>query len=142
MMPQYLSPASFRRCRVLLFFFFKQKAAYEIKECDWSSDVCSSDLPSRFDAVTAIEKCGIAAQTVIDEGSVRASRRIAKSFAVTEIHSDVADAHFGARPFGAEGNGNAFVRLDIEDQAVGFGFTAAENDMRSALELNDDFGGA
>ena len=27
------------------FFFFKQKTAYEIKECDWSSDVCSSDLP-------------------------------------------------------------------------------------------------
>ena len=26
------------------FFFFKQKTAYEIKECDWSSDVCSSDL--------------------------------------------------------------------------------------------------
>src|ERR1051326_9322188 len=24
--------------------FFKQKTAYEIKECDWSSDVCSSDL--------------------------------------------------------------------------------------------------
>ena len=28
------------------FFFFKQKTAYEIKECDWSSDVCSSDLAS------------------------------------------------------------------------------------------------
>jgi len=27
-----------------LFFFFKQKTAYEIKRCDWSSDVCSSDL--------------------------------------------------------------------------------------------------
>ena len=27
-----------------VFFFFKQKTAYEIKECDWSSDVCSSDL--------------------------------------------------------------------------------------------------
>ena len=25
-------------------FFFKQKTAYEISECDWSSDVCSSDL--------------------------------------------------------------------------------------------------
>ena len=25
-------------------FFFKPKTAYEIKECDWSSDVCSSDL--------------------------------------------------------------------------------------------------
>eukprot|EP01047_Picozoa_sp_COSAG01_P093252 COSAG01_NODE_24429_length_779_cov_1.166176_1_plen_58_part_10 len=23
--------------------FFKQKTAYEISECDWSSDVCSSD---------------------------------------------------------------------------------------------------
>ena len=29
---------------ILFFFFFKQKTAYEIKECDWSSDVCSSDL--------------------------------------------------------------------------------------------------
>ena len=25
-------------------FFFKQKTAYEIYRCDWSSDVCSSDL--------------------------------------------------------------------------------------------------
>ena len=30
------------------FFFFKQKTAYEIKECDWSSDVCSSDLTEVF----------------------------------------------------------------------------------------------
>ena len=28
------------------FFFFKQKTAYEIVDCDWSSDVCSSDLGS------------------------------------------------------------------------------------------------
>src|SRR5881227_4484039 len=27
-----------------LFFFFKQKTAYEITVRDWSSDVCSSDL--------------------------------------------------------------------------------------------------
>ena len=26
------------------FFLFKQKTAYEIYQCDWSSDVCSSDL--------------------------------------------------------------------------------------------------
>src|SRR5210317_453068 len=26
------------------FFFFKQKTAYDISECAWSSDVCSSDL--------------------------------------------------------------------------------------------------
>src|SRR3546814_9336194 len=30
-----------------LFFFFKQKTAYELRISDWSSDVCSSDLPSR-----------------------------------------------------------------------------------------------
>ena len=28
----------------MFFFFFKQKTAYEIYQCDWSSDVCSSDL--------------------------------------------------------------------------------------------------
>src|SRR3546814_4379203 len=29
---------------LLLFFFFKQKTAYELRSSDWSSDVCSSDL--------------------------------------------------------------------------------------------------
>src|SRR3546814_5576120 len=29
---------------VILFFFFKQKTAYEMRISDWSSDVCSSDL--------------------------------------------------------------------------------------------------
>src|SRR3546814_17385694 len=29
------------------FFFFKQKTAYEMRISDWSSDVCSSDLPAR-----------------------------------------------------------------------------------------------
>ena len=28
----------------MIVFFFKQKTAYEIYQCDWSSDVCSSDL--------------------------------------------------------------------------------------------------
>src|SRR3546814_4409739 len=34
----------------ILFFFFKQKTAYEMRISDWSSDVCSSDL---FAAVAA-----------------------------------------------------------------------------------------
>src|SRR3546814_20918136 len=29
-----------------IFFFFKQKTAYEMRISDWSSDVCSSDLQS------------------------------------------------------------------------------------------------
>src|SRR3546814_172503 len=30
----------------MMFFFFKQKTAYEMRISDWSSDVCSSDLQS------------------------------------------------------------------------------------------------
>src|SRR5881296_3302877 len=32
------------------FFFFKQKTAYEMLLCDWSSDVCSSDLVDELGA--------------------------------------------------------------------------------------------
>src|SRR3546814_4704816 len=37
-----------------LFFFFKQKTAYEMRISDWSSDVCSSDLAP--EAVAATEE--------------------------------------------------------------------------------------
>src|SRR5881397_2811501 len=33
----------------LFIFFFKQKTAYEMAQCDWSSDVCSSDLTKPVD---------------------------------------------------------------------------------------------
>src|SRR3546814_7544030 len=32
-------------CYLFFCFFFKQKTAYEMRISDWSSDVCSSDLP-------------------------------------------------------------------------------------------------
>src|SRR3546814_1323437 len=32
------------RSVIFVFFFFKQKTAYEMRISDWSSDVCSSDL--------------------------------------------------------------------------------------------------
>ena len=34
---------------MIMFFFFKQKTAYEIYQCDWSSDVCSSDLTKQLE---------------------------------------------------------------------------------------------
>src|SRR3546814_3495325 len=44
-------------CSILIFFFFKQKTAYEMRISDWSSDVCSSDLvlgvDAAFDGVAA-----------------------------------------------------------------------------------------
>src|SRR3546814_2301456 len=36
-------------CCLFLFFFFKQKTAYEMRISDWSSDVCSSDLAEQGD---------------------------------------------------------------------------------------------
>src|SRR3546814_9429298 len=35
---------------VLVFFFYKQMTAYEMRISDWSSDVCSSDLRHRIGA--------------------------------------------------------------------------------------------
>src|SRR3546814_3906863 len=40
-------------CFLFMFFFFKQKTAYEMRISDWSSDVCSSDL-GIIDAVIAV----------------------------------------------------------------------------------------
>ena len=49
---------------VFLFFFFKQKTAYEIRNCDWSSDVCSSDLSLAFIRFCCVLVVIIASTTV------------------------------------------------------------------------------
>src|SRR3546814_3157049 len=44
----------------MLFFFFKQKTAYEMRISDWSSDVCSSDLLSRYlEGGPLLERAGV-----------------------------------------------------------------------------------
>src|SRR3546814_10604263 len=44
-------------------FFFKQKTAYEMRISDWSSDVCSSDLPVE----PAIERFALQAQLLREQ---------------------------------------------------------------------------
>src|SRR3546814_7171775 len=46
---------------VIMFFFFKQKTAYEMRISDWSSDVCSSDLSGRSPAETAAKNASTSA---------------------------------------------------------------------------------
>src|SRR3546814_8295409 len=41
---------------LFVFFFFKQKTAYEMRISDWSSDVCSSDLGKDSLAATRIAR--------------------------------------------------------------------------------------
>src|SRR3546814_18926101 len=44
----------------LVFFFFKQKTAYEMRISDWSSDVCSSDLRRHDDVdAAAVGQAGV-----------------------------------------------------------------------------------
>src|SRR3546814_8570367 len=38
-----------------VFFFFKQKTAYEMRISDWSSDVCSSDLAGPMGGYSATD---------------------------------------------------------------------------------------
>src|SRR3546814_9548329 len=52
-----------------LFFFFKQKTAYEMRISDWSSDVCSSDLDL---ARQLLERYLAESEIVLDQIEVRA----------------------------------------------------------------------
>src|SRR3546814_6190631 len=57
-----------------IFFFFKQKTAYEMRISDWSSDVCSSDLSRKMQQ---IEENG---ETKQAEDDGRHSRKIVNRY--------------------------------------------------------------
>src|SRR3546814_4870365 len=78
-----------------VFFFFKQKTAYEMRISDWSSDVCSSDLadadrpPSRRPAATANGRLWSAASRLrgrnLAGSAVRSAVRVETRTTICEI---------------------------------------------------------
>src|SRR3546814_3606919 len=71
---------------MLVFFFFKQKTAYEMRISDWSSDVCSSDLLTLFlDAFCVFE--------TEDRDPIGRRRKDYESTAGAEDQIDSRDAH-------------------------------------------------
>src|SRR3546814_5869664 len=65
-----------------IFFFFKQKTAYEMRISDWSSDVCSSDLKASdalrvMELSTAITRLSTARNQVLN--------RMAAPFGLTAV---------------------------------------------------------
>src|SRR3546814_5850171 len=55
MMCYSMNLSSLYYCVIMyLVFFFKQKTAYEMRISDWSSDVCSSDLPRAVHQVALV----------------------------------------------------------------------------------------
>src|SRR3546814_1119729 len=68
-----------------VFFFFKQKTAYEMRISDWSSDVCSSDLvvdgrivdrDHIFDAAVEIARHPVGAADIELRAAVRQRRAV------------------------------------------------------------------
>src|SRR3546814_3664040 len=72
----------------MCFFFFKQKTAYEMRISDWSSDVCSSDLPeaeNQADRIKLMNKpafCILLTAFLASAASVAANRRGEVEYAV------------------------------------------------------------
>src|SRR2546427_7487003 len=56
----------------LLFFFFSSRRRHTRFDCDWSSDVCSSDLAGNMGqgVAWAARELGIPATVVVPEGAV------------------------------------------------------------------------
>src|SRR3546814_4730857 len=93
-----------------MFFFFKQKTAYEMRISDWSSDVCSSDLVKpRCRAHTAAAwqpSAGATGRTCWRPRRHHASRRL--------LESDVGSMTFLSRGVRAPGASRATVRYGLE----------------------------
>src|SRR3546814_20743029 len=107
-------------CVMFLFFFFKQKTAYEMRISDWSSDVCSSDLA---DQRRALDRGGHLA--VLDQVGLRGREHELAAgdvdLAAAEIDGVEAALH----------RGDDLIRLAVAAQHVGVGH--ARQDRKSVV---------
>src|SRR3546814_14793796 len=83
----------------MLFFFFKQKTAYEMRISDWSSDVCSSDLRDQRHAARASrDRLGVRQPQGGERGRPARRRRIEVGLAAGRDRSGGA-GRMGFPPF-------------------------------------------
>src|SRR3546814_5356915 len=82
---------------VSLFFFFKQKTAYEMRISDWSSDVCSSDFSSPGALEATLDAC-IAAKTPIVIGTTGIEER--HHYLIDDAAKDIAVLQTGNTSLG------------------------------------------
>src|SRR3546814_9708099 len=80
-----------------MFFFFKQKAAYEVLISDWSSDVCSSDLirhgqsawnlENRFTGWWDVDLTDLGAREAKEAGELMAARGLDFDLCFTSVQT-------------------------------------------------------
>src|SRR3546814_2466264 len=89
-------------CLFFVFFFFKQKTAYEMRISDWSSDVCSSDL--QFEPAARADAMIIFHLRLGRPGVVALGREDQRRGGVIDIVAHVGE-HLAAleQPIGVEG---------------------------------------
>src|SRR3546814_6559216 len=75
---------------ICIFFFFKQKTAYEMRISDWSSDVCSSDLFAG-DQMLKFSRVDISVAVSIPGGLITPIIKDAASKGVAAISSEMKD---------------------------------------------------
>src|SRR3546814_8490279 len=75
-------------CFSLLFFFFKQKTAYDMRISDWSSDVCSSDLPDCGDSFTMNNEVAVVVGAAGAIGSVITEQLVTAGLVVVAVGRD------------------------------------------------------
>src|SRR3546814_515388 len=115
-----------------VFFFFKQKTAYEMRISDWSSDVCSSDLVATAkarirEARASYRQAGGVLYPAVDGTTSATRRRSGSDTGGSEISSQFQagfDASWELDLFG--GNGR-------QVEAAGYGMEAAEQELRATL---------
>src|SRR3546814_13149423 len=80
----------------VLFFFFKQNTANELRISDWSSDVCSSDLLHAAPGPIVLLGCAVEAldeQHILAERARKLDRRDIEARARGEAHRDIFGFH-------------------------------------------------
>src|SRR3546814_8650861 len=92
-------------CVFVVFFFFKQKTAYEMRISDWSSDVCSSDLRAALgSAIDLADHIAGGGRAVLAE--MRAVKVVHEVLALLQLLRELVDRLAIARDLaGAAGDG-------------------------------------
>src|SRR3546814_7591257 len=80
-------------CRLLSFFFFEQKTAYEMRISDWSSDVCSSDLSTHPNVLGVNEWDGKPARVIAAEARPTNGANSVADPRVAQMHSGGLGVH-------------------------------------------------